>query len=147
VTDRVAIRPAIDFEVFSSEFDSDASLETETSGWALGFSIGALFYLQDDERLRTYFVPELAYVWSGTDIDIEGIPIPASSPVLDRSGDTWGLSGSFGAQYALSDRFSMFGEVGLSYSTTTGSAEDDFLGDLSTQRVGTRGAVGAILYF
>jgi hypothetical protein len=66
----------------------------------------------------------------------------------DTIGNAYSLAGFFGAQYALSDRFGVFGEVGFGYNWQTFEASSSFL-DTETKSHGwsTRTGVGVVLYF
>lgn len=149
-TDRLAIRPAIDFGGSSTETSGGAEIESES--WTLGLSVGALFYLSEDNGVRTYVTPEFTFRRTNSNTDYSGmvIPVGVSLPDFDRSQNSYGASGSFGAQYSMNTRFSVFGEVGLSFDWASISNDDDefvVLGEVDSSRWGTRGAVGIVLYF
>ena len=55
------------------------------------------------------------------------------------------MSGSFGAQYRLSDRFGVYGEIGIQYSHS--ASDTIIISSATTHSWGTRSGVGAILYF
>jgi hypothetical protein len=136
-TPKVAIRP--EFSVSGSSNDlTGTTTNTHVTNWALGFGLSALFYVHTDDRLRTYIVPRFAYAHSASSASgssTVGVPLSASS-------NTYGGSGSFGAQYGLGDRFALFGEVGLEISHRAASTVT------STSNLGwaTRGGVGVVFY-
>jgi hypothetical protein len=132
----VTIRPEVSFGGSSVK---DTTIET--SSWTLGLNVSALVYVHHDDRLRTYIAPRLEYAHSSIDTSSSSIVLPA----LDSGRNTWGGSGWFGAQYALSDRFSVFGELGFGASTsrfptTSGTARP------SAKNWGTRTAVGIVFF-
>jgi hypothetical protein len=59
------------------------------------------------------------------------------------SSSTYSFGGGFGGQYALHDRFSVYGEVGVNF-TTLGSSTSP--GEADSWNLGVRSAVGVILY-
>ena len=149
-TDRVALRPALTLGGASSETSGgDFSLSTSDS-WRVGLSVGALFYLGTDDRLRTYVAPAFTYSHANNSSEIRTVFNEATSfdNTSDIGSDAYGVSGSFGAQYGFSDRFNVFGEVGIEYDRSTGSYDGAFTEvEVRTHSWGTRGAVGVVLYF
>jgi hypothetical protein len=142
-TDKVAIRP--DFSFSHSSVDSSSS-STTSSGWTLGMNISALFYIAKYENVRTYVSPRFSYNRTHSTVNQ-----PASQfvlPEITTTTSTTGGGGSFGAQYSPTPRFSVFGEVGLSFShreTKPGSAT--IPGGISANGWGTGSGVGVIFYF
>jgi predicted porin len=65
---------------------------------------------------------------------------------IDVVTNTYDVSGSFGAQYALHRRFSVFGEVGLLIRDTTSNAAFTTTSSSVTSARPLTG-IGAILYF
>jgi hypothetical protein len=140
--DRVAVRPDLSF--------SNTSLQTTPSSITqhsstIGAGISALFYLTRWEALRAYVSPRYGYnhTW-GTSSTIATNSTSHSS--------TTAITGSFGAQYALGDRFSVFAETGFGYNTTKNTNESpspSSLPVISNKIHGwaTRSGLGAILYF
>jgi hypothetical protein len=128
-TPNLALRPELAFS-FSSTEDDDSSVDSRSFGTGLS----ALFYLRRWDNLATYVSPRYAFTRSNQSFD---------GPFLEDelTTSTHLLSGSFGAQYWLGDRFSAFGELGLAYSRPTGD------GDRSAWSFGTRSAVGVVFYF
>jgi hypothetical protein len=139
VSDKVAIRPEVNFTGNSADVGG-----TSTSSWVFGLGVSALCYVSQHDHLRTYIAPRLDYSHGSTSTS------PNSQITLnDTSRNTWGGAGSFGAQYALSDRFSVFGEAGfgVSHASTplTATLSTTTL-KVNTTAWGTRGAVGVIFY-
>jgi hypothetical protein len=129
-TDTVAIRPEFSFTRNSTDGDLGAD------SWQVGTGISALFYLASSDHVHTYVSPRLTYARSRTTVTPSG---------FSSKNTSWGLIGSFGAQYAPVRSFSVFGEIGLGYTrqsaTTTGSAVGANL-----NQIGTRAGVGIIFY-
>jgi hypothetical protein len=133
--EKIALRPEFTFEWLSSDGDG---ADVDAHVWTTGVSL--LYYLRKEDRLSTYVSPRYAYGRSTTNADT-----PFSDEVT--SGITSHLlSGSFGAQYSLNDRFSAFGELGVDYQHR--KADNDFSDNENTSNsFGTRTAVGVIFYF
>ena len=73
VTSRVAIRPEVSLNWTSTELEIDLPIEggdTSTDTFSTAVGVGALFYLNTTDRLRTYVSPRITYVT--TSIDTEG---------------------------------------------------------------------------
>jgi opacity protein-like surface antigen len=144
VTDRVAIRPEVSLHWTSSEAQL-ASIEGESisnESFSTGLGASVLFYLGTTDRLRTYITPRLAYQRTSTSIETSFVPD------RDTTLDGFQVSGSFGAQYAVGDRFSVFGEVGVAYSSLSGDLGLPGIDSESRNRsFGTRTTAGVTLYF
>ena len=137
-TDRVAVRPDLSFSFGDSDGD-DGSPDVGSSTLSLGGSV--LFYTGRWDNLQTYVAPRLSYAWTSSSVT-------TASADFDASQNSWGLSGSFGAQYSLGSRFAVFAEAGVGYtsqSTETPSAVGD--NERTSWTFGTRTAIGATLYF
>ena len=145
VTSRVAIRPEVSLNWTSTELEIGLPIEggdTSTDTFSTTFGVSALFYLNTTDRLRTYVSPRVTYVT--TSIDTEA---PFTSD-LERTLDGFQFAGSFGAQFAVGDRFSVFGEVGLAYSTTTAKIGSlPIEAETRMRSFGTRTTAGVTFYF
>jgi len=112
--------------------------------WQASIGVSALFYVSKHDALRTYVSPRWAY----TRVSSESGGVGSIS---SSSGNVNTVTGSFGAQYALSRRFSVFGEVGAGYSRTTnkptGGPVSSFATASTTDSVATRSGAGVVLYF
>lgn len=154
VTDRFAVRPEISATSTSSDLTATSAVTiggtTTTSStlntndnWQLLAGVSALFYVSKHDGLRTYVSPRWAYTRVSSS---SGSPGSTSTSI----GNVQFVSGSFGAQYALGTRFSVFGEVGVGYSYTTNtptSPLSTLATSSATHTVGTRSGAGVILYF
>ena len=173
ISDRIALRPEIDADKSSREVISSVSITlppfptltpfpgidpisrttvTTIDSWQVSVGVSALFYLSKGDALRTYLSPRWAYSRSSSNSS-------SSEPALDDSGSVFrtsaqSLSGSFGAQYAISRRFSVFGELGGTFTHVTdvpqeSSSSSIVVSNLTTtaRGVGIRSGVGIVLYF
>lgn len=141
-SDRVAVRPEFQFSHLTSESTSpQLGLSSASEGWSVSPGVSVLFYLQRWDHLRTYVSPRFSFTRSTNSFVPSGAIDAAESTNKSYTG-----SGSFGAQYALGDRFSLFAEIGLSVTRTTGST-DLSSSETSGRQWTTRTGVGAAFYF
>jgi hypothetical protein len=143
----VAIRPEVSLSKMSGDTTSTGvALVTSSSAWTVGVGASALFYLADRDGLRPYISPRFSYGRNSSTTES-----PTSSAGAENWSDTYLIAASFGAEYSLGRRFAVFGELGLSYSRQTSayrSTAANVIGSDSTANVvGTRSAVGVILFF
>lgn len=154
VTDGIAIRPDIALSRSTSESTTSATgpfagsglSSTSTSdGWGTTVGLSVLLNVRTIERLRLYLAPRIAYAHSTADNET-GL----SGALTGFTAKTTGVlaSGSFGSQYNVHDRFAVFGELGLQYTTQTTTS--DFPGsrtEADGTTFGLRSAVGVTFYF
>jgi hypothetical protein len=158
ISDRVALRPDVTLNWHSSETTTTpinvppnvtvpAAISTTTSGWTSSLGLSALFYLgPPGDDLRFYLVPRAAYLWSRR--ETEGTPGLPELGSYESDLDGFDVSGAFGAQYSVHERFRIFGELGLEYQ----HQESDTGYPLSRSRLennvfGLRSGVGIVLMF
>jgi hypothetical protein len=146
-TNRIAIRPEVTFSFVSGDSSTATGTPAGTSrSWTVGVGASALFYLGGTGDLRTYISPRFSYGHNSSSSELA--PGGSSS---ENAGSTYSVTGSFGAQYALGKRFSVFGEAGLAYAWQTSSFSStaaNVIGTTSTANsVGTRTAIGVIVFF
>ena len=142
VTDRIAIRPEIDFFRSTVTVERTGGLvplpEDEDTSSVVRPGVSALFYLGPKEDLRTYVSPRFVFVSTGT-------------TGSDEETDSYLVSGSFGAQYALGRRFAVFGEIGIEWTKSTSRFDSltPIAGTTTFRRTGvaSRSGVGVVLYF
>lgn len=134
VTEKLALRPEFSLQWTGSELE-----QAEIEGNAFSTGLSALFYLRKWDDLATYVSPR--YVFSRQRTTVEG----RGNRDSETTAQNHLVAGSFGAQYFLGARFSVFGELGLEYGN--GSAEDEDEDGPSSNSFGTRSAVGIIFYF
>ena len=125
VADRVGLKGAVDFGFGSSEFDASVLLpERESHTDSFGVGVAGLLYFNRKDNVSTYFSPRFAYARTTTAFEGQsGIILPgiSSTPSLEirSESSSYSFAGSFGAQYSPNRRFSVFGELGLNYSSGT----------------------------
>lgn len=124
LTDRVAVRPAIDFAHISTSGDGIYTLsgvqdDNSHSSNLFGIKISALLYLGRWENLRAYVAPGYGRTFESRTVTY-----------TDSETSNYEVEGLFGLQYALGTRFAVFGETGVDYqhlSTETSIALDPIL--------------------
>jgi len=164
VSDRLAIRPEINWSRSSNETTSTGDVltfppglpvpvttTTTSEGWAVGTGVSALVYLVKSDALRTYVSPRFTYTRNSKTIDL-GFGRFIGSPTATTtttSTSTYSVTGLFGAQYKLAHRFGVFGEMGFGYSRGTGSpvASSITRSESTSTSVGFRSGAGVILFF
>jgi hypothetical protein len=141
VTHGFAVRPELNLSRSTSETETPIG-ERESRTWAVGFGVSGLFYLPDLDRVRMYISPRYAYVHGKSESDTTFLFDDESTFTTSSHA----LSGSFGAQYAPHERFSIFGEVGLLYNTSESkSSLSSTVGE--GHSLSTRTSAGVIFYF
>ena len=140
VSETLAIRPELSFAGGDSDA-SGTSFVSETNGWALGTGVSALFYLHKYDSLRTYVVPRFTYSRTSNTSTSSSF---TNSETTTTSTNT-GLSGSFGSQYSLGDRFGVFGEVGFGFNHSSGKSSTSPV-KVSGNNWSTRTGVGVIFF-
>jgi hypothetical protein len=141
-TDRIAIRPELQFSAGTSESTPAGFDGTSSSSWSVGVGVSALFYLNQWDGLRTYVAPRFSYLKARSSVDVGG-PFGGDSTLRSSS---YAITGLFGAQYSLHRRFSVFGEVGLGF-TDQDSTSSVLTIRSSSNTWGTRTGVGVLFYF
>jgi len=140
VSDRLALRPEISFIRTTSDRDSTFG-DISTKGLTFEIGISGLFYVRRWDKVRAYVSPGYSYRHSDVSVD--------SPDLLDFDTSTFTghrFSGSFGVQYSLHERFSVFGEAGLQYLTQ--QIESDLsLAESKMKTFGSRTAIGVIFFF
>ena len=162
VSDRFALRPELSLSQVSSTSTSvvttvlgssvtSTTTQSSTDQWQLGVGASALVYLQRWDALRTYVSPRFAYTRGtvdGTIGSVNSAGQPATSPTTTTfTQNTYFVSGSFGAQYALGMRFAVFGELGLGWSHNSTESDQAGAGNTDGHTIGTRSGAGVIVYF
>ena len=145
VNDRFAIRPEVTFTVVSGSSETDFS-STEGDTWALGFAVSGNFYVGQWDKLRSYISTRYNYN-HGETTTLNTLLFPLSDEMESTlSSNAHGIAGSFGAEYSLHERFSVFGEVGgiFSHQNTKSEATG---GRSNSNQFGSRTAVGVVFYF
>lgn len=140
VTDKVALRPELSLAGGSAETNG-SGLNSKSDATTIATGISALIYLNTADKLRTYVSPRFTYSHATTEQDLSSI---TNSNAKTTTNNTAG-QGSFGAQYYVSNRFAVFGELGVGFGHTENSS------NVTTTKGtawawGTRSAVGIVFY-
>jgi hypothetical protein len=168
VTDRVGLRPEVNVQKSSGESTSTLSLSltafpvggtsttttttvTTIDAWQVSAGLSALFYLTKGDALRTYVSPRWAYSRSSSG---SSSSLSELDDALTFETSTHTVAGSFGAQYAIARRFSVFGEVGGAFTRSANTPQEQRASSVFTsssrtvsRSFGARSGAGVILYF
>ena len=158
VSDRIAIRPEVSLQQISTTSTSvittvvgivggnvtttTTTTQTTSDQWNTAVGASGLFYLERWEALRTYVSPRFLYSRSTSS--------SASSNSVSNNeftSNSYFFSGSVGADYTLSRRFGVYGELGFGYSYQSTTNSFAPAGSNTGHTISTRSGVGAILYF
>jgi len=145
VTDRFAIRPEITFAITNGKSESSIST-TEGDTATIGVGVSGIFYLQQADKLRTYLCPRYTYTHSDSTTTSSVLGPVFGDSETTTTNNAHALVGTFGAQYSLHERFSIFGEVGAGFTHTRSQSDLSGLSSSSNQ-LSTRTGAGVILYF
>lgn len=150
ITNNIAFIPEINLAHGWATFTSDPT--SEYSNDTVGVNAALRFYIQEWKGLRLYLTPRYGYGWVGSDrtyafTDINGVPVEQT--ITTRS-HNHSIAGAWGVQYAISDRLSIFGDIGAKYARSSfGGTTYDVLPINSYQKnntVSTVGTWGLIVY-
>ena len=139
ISDRFALRPEIQLRASTTETESTFSgIEADSLDFSVGVS--GLIYIGDKDKLRMYVSPR--YVFGRTDTKLESLfGVGGEDTFTSHS-----LTGSFGVQYSLHERFSVFGEAGFGVTVTERESGTSPVHSESAA-FATRSAVGVTFYF
>lgn len=172
VNDAFAIRPEITVsrtsgDTTSAELAGTPSPVTNSDSTSVGAAVAGLFYFARKDALRPYLSPRFAYsrANSSSSTDSNSILGPSTGDSIVSS---YAGAGSLGAQYSLGRRFSVWGQLGASYTRTVLTSTSTFTSTITSivngvltvsqrvqtttgsahqNQVATRAAVGVIVYF
>jgi hypothetical protein len=133
VTESIAIRPDFTFTHTSSDTNS---------GWGVGTDISALFYLKKYDNVRPYVSPRFSYTRT-SNTSKPGNGIVAETTVKSS---TTGGAGVFGAQAWTGTHFSVYGEVGIGFTSRKAESPFATIADLKSKTWGTTAGVGVVFY-
>jgi hypothetical protein len=140
ITDNVAFLPGFSF---NHNWGSSDDFYKNTSN-SLNVDASLRFYLREWKGVRFYLAPKYTFGWSDVETEYDfgtGLSTAASTAYSHSVSGAWGL------QYAISDRISLWGDIGIRYNHgTSGSAVPLSMTDLSSNSVSTVGNWGLILY-
>ena len=135
-SEKVAVRPEFSFTHSSTD---TAFGDASSDNFGLGFSL--LFYTAKWDTVSAYVAPRFAWTHSTGHSESDVAPFEN-----DSSADSYAYSGSFGAQAWFGSRFSVYGELGLTFSH--GSADSSISTvDTTAKGFSIRSGVGAVFYF
>jgi hypothetical protein len=141
LSDKIAVRPDFSFAHSTSETDlPSGSVGSDSSGFSIGVS--ALLYLRAWDKLRTYVTPRYGFSRASNDTD----SVLGGESSVHTTTTIHAFAGLFGAQYALHRHFSLFGEVGVNVSHSSGTSNTTTITSTSNSIV-SRSGVGVVLYF
>ena len=172
INEAFAIRPEITVSRSSGDATSGdllgaSSPVTNNDSTSVGVAVAGLFYVARKDALRPYLSPRFSYSRSSTSSAIDSNTILGPS-TGDSIVSSYAGAGSLGAQYSLGRRFSVWGELGASYTRTILTSTSTFTttvtafvngvpttsqrvqtttGSSHQNQVATRAAVGVIVYF
>ncbi|MGD9904259.1 MAG: hypothetical protein AB7U83_12405 [Vicinamibacterales bacterium] len=153
VSDGLALRPDVSVNWTTTESTNTLTVfpgttpvvstsRVDSQSTSVGLSV--LVTLHRADRVRVYLAPRGAWVRSTVELD-GGL---AGALGVDTTTDGWLGVGALGAQVAVHERFAVFGEAGIQYtsqratsSLTTSRTEDE------TRTFGLRSAIGVTVYF
>ena len=136
-SEKLAVRPEFSF-THSSTDSSITDANTDTV--ALGVTV--LFYTKKWDNAAMYLAPRFNWSHGSSEAESDSGDFDSSS-----SGDSYSYSGSLGAQGWIGSRFSVFGEVGLAYSTASSESDSPFSSEIKNKSFSIRSGVGVVLYF
>jgi len=140
ISDQVAFLPDINLTHGWSELGSNVGDSTNNS---VGVNAALRFYLHDWKGMRFYLTPRYGYVWNNTNLSIQGTGTESSNTSEVRNHS---VSGAWGIEYAVSDRISLFGDIGVRYNHGRQESSSQFSSNSTVNSVGTAGTWGLILY-
>jgi hypothetical protein len=159
INDRIAIRPDVGFSTSESEIETELVLTILPGGSITRTStahsdtssvtarVSLLLTIKSWEGVALYVTPSYGYNRGTssitTTVDI-GIGAPETT-VLETTSHGHSGAGSLGVQFTPHERFAIFAETGLRYSSSHGDLSS---GTRSTGHAfGTSGTIGAVVYF
>ena len=151
-TDKLAIRPDFTFSFSDSEGNG---VESSTS--SIGVGISALYYIKKWDQASAYFTPRVGWTRSKSESEVSFVFLPPPIGIdfdFDNTSEStlsgWTGSAAVGFQGWIGTRFSIYGEVGLSYGRST--VDSDFSGlsgsdEVKNSSFSPRSGVGIAFYF
>ena len=136
ISDNVAFLPDINLSHGWSDLGTNAGDSTNNS---IGVNAALRFYLHDWKGVRFYVSPRYGYNWSNVKSPLQG-----SSMTSELR--THSVSGAWGVEYAVSDRISLFGDIGVRYNHGKIDSSSEFSSGTNSNSIGTAGTWGLILY-
>jgi hypothetical protein len=120
-TERLALRPGLFFQrvkadnapTFINGTEEELDLY-ETRDTSFGGQLEADYFLRPQRDLAPYLAVTGAYTHVNT-----AYPVPQASAIILKNGNlhNWSAGAAFGVQYAFTERFHVFGRMGLAYAS------------------------------
>lgn len=154
VTDRVAVRPEVSFSAGSTETEIEfgglpgsprrtTTIEGDLSSVAIDLNL--LITVKSWDAVRVNLVPSYKYLRT-TSTSIASFFVGGAPPTIaaeeSTSHDHFG-GGALGVQFTPHQRFGIFAEAGLQYTSSVRGLDGDF----KLKALGTAGTIGVVLYF
>lgn len=165
INDRIAVRGDADFnwnrvEQFGASISfgggpggsSTTTMTTRSRSSVASAGVSTLVTLSRREQLRLYLAPRLAWqtvrssFTTDTISQFGGTSTGASTRSTSTVMNGVQVDGMFGANYRVGDRFSVYGETGLSLTTPTASSSSP-TDQVKSYSFGLRSNVGVVLHF
>jgi hypothetical protein len=160
ITDRFAIRGDAAFswnrvEQVTGSLTSGTNtvtLTTRSRSSVASAGVSALITVSRREQLRLYVAPRVAWQNVSSEFTTDTLSQfgGSSASVSTRSSSTTRngvqFEGLFGGNYRLTERFSIFGETGLSLTTPTASSSTP-TDSVKSHSFGSRSNVGVVIHF
>jgi hypothetical protein len=138
ITDNVAFLPGFSFG-HNWGSSRSALIDNGTSkNNSLSINSSLRFYVYEMKGLRLYVSPKYSYNWNNSDSNL-----PTTSSKSSRYAHS--IDGSWGLQYAISRRVSIWGDVGVGYSHSSISSNPSSV-ETKSNAVSTVGSWGLIFY-
>jgi hypothetical protein len=130
---------------------SSTTRTTDFEHSTISLGVSGLITVARREQLRLYVAPRIGWrrlhSTFSSESDVTGA---VTIPGLDQSSATTTngleLAGTFGANYRLGDRFSIFGETGIGFTSPTSSSSSRS-DSVTSYIIGSRAGVGAVVHF
>ena len=172
INDRFAIRGDAGFDWGTVETETPQlafssmgltpTLNTSTTAFhhsTASVGVSALITVARRDQVRLYLAPRVAWNRQHSSVSTVGatIAFPAgpvfgsvTTVLADRASSTTtnglGVDGMFGANYRLGDRFEVFGEAGVSFTSPT-STNSSAGSSITSYIIGSRSDVGIVIRF
>ena len=166
ISDRLAIRPMVGASKGSTEttttitipilFPADTprtTTQTTTfTSWTVTADVSGILYLAAPDAFRMYVSPRFVYnrgTSTSPSVEVFAATTSTTTTTTTTTNSSYGVSGSFGAQYTLGQRFAVFGEAGPIYRWSPPRIIQSAFSrtEAKTWSVGIQSGVGVIVYF
>ena len=136
ISDDIAFLPDINL---SHNWSNLGTYPGDSTSNSVGVNAALRFYLKDWKGMRFYVSPKYGYNWNSVKSPLQGSSI--ASELRSHS-----VSGAWGVEYAVSDRISLFGDIGIRCNRGKTEHSAEFGSDITSNSIGTAGTWGLILH-